>query len=131
MMRLEGHSVDTKRVAAPDIYTPRTVRHPVTSLPQPCTATHPSKPSARASKPPCDQLIFADIPSYFAIGEMHNIDDWREFRPDFTHLHNVRRLLTRNVTWFVCTATLNIDDEEHILDHGGFKDKRRDHPDIC
>ncbi|KAI1818988.1 P-loop containing nucleoside triphosphate hydrolase protein, partial [Xylaria intraflava] len=61
----------------------------------------------------------------FAIDELHVVQEWRDFRKDFTYLHTLRSLLPRRVPWFGCTATLERDHEEFILEHAGVTGRLR------
>ncbi|KAK4233757.1 P-loop containing nucleoside triphosphate hydrolase protein [Achaetomium macrosporum] len=57
----------------------------------------------------------------FAIDELHCVSKWREFREDYTYLHTLRVLLPRRIPWFGCTATLDRDNQNYILEKAGFE----------
>ncbi|TEY25590.1 hypothetical protein BOTCAL_1275g00010 [Botryotinia calthae] len=56
-----------------------------------------------------------------AIDECHLISQWKEFRPKFTMLGQLRHLLPQEVMWFGCTATLDAESQKVVLDDGGFR----------
>ena len=43
------------------------------------------------------------------VNELHLIDDWRSFRPEFSELHVLKSRLSPNVSYFDISATLNKD----------------------
>ena len=56
-----------------------------------------------------------------AIDECHLVKQWETFRPHFTMLGQLRQLLRQDIVWFGCSATLDLEVEQHILQSAGFR----------
>jgi superfamily II DNA helicase RecQ len=56
-----------------------------------------------------------------AIDECHLVKQWKDFRADFTMLYELRSILRQDVIWFGCSATLNNEAEQLVLQNTGFR----------
>ena len=56
-----------------------------------------------------------------AIDECHLVKQWKEFRPAFTMLGELRMILHRDVMWFACSATLSDEAKKLVLNDSGFR----------
>jgi superfamily II DNA or RNA helicase len=55
-----------------------------------------------------------------AIDECHVIDQWKDFRSEFTLIYELRRTLSTETLYFACSATVDQESERFILDMCGF-----------
>ena len=62
-----------------------------------------------------------------AIDELHFVSSWKDFRPDFQYLKDLRECMWSNTPLFGCTATLDIETEVKVKLYAGF---RPDGPDL-
>lgn len=58
--------------------------------------------------------------AFLAIDELHCVSEWREFRKDFANLRAIRSILPAAIPMFGCTATLDKDNQDFILNRAGF-----------
>jgi len=56
-----------------------------------------------------------------AIDECHVIDQWQDFRSEFTLIYELRRMLSTETVYFACSATVDQESERFIIDKCGFK----------
>lgn len=56
-----------------------------------------------------------------AIDECHLVNQWKDFRPAFTLLCELRTILPQEVEWFGCSATLDDETEKMVLKKAGFR----------
>ena len=56
-----------------------------------------------------------------AIDECHLVTQWEKFRPAFTLLGQLRTILCKDIAWFGCSATLDDEAEQRVLDSAGFR----------
>jgi superfamily II DNA/RNA helicase len=55
-----------------------------------------------------------------AIDECHVIDQWKDFRSEFTLIYELRRMLSTETIYFACSATVDRGSEQFILEKCGF-----------
>ena len=55
-----------------------------------------------------------------AIDECHVIDQWKDFRSEFTLIYELRRMLSTVTVYFACSATIDQESERFILEKCGF-----------
>jgi hypothetical protein len=57
-----------------------------------------------------------------AIDEVHLVQQWGEgFRKEFAMLGELRQILRKDTIWFGCTATLDLEGQDFVLKHAGFR----------
>ena len=56
-----------------------------------------------------------------AIDECHLVKQWESFRPTFTMLGELRTILRQDVVQFGCSATLDKEAEQLVLNNAGFR----------
>jgi len=56
-----------------------------------------------------------------AIDECHLTRQWKDFRPEFSMLGELRIILPQHVIWFGCSATIDDETERTVLLSGGFR----------
>src|SRR5579871_772445 len=56
----------------------------------------------------------------FAVDEAHCVLMWSAFRAQYAQLHQIREHLPSHVVSFACTATMDVNTEERIIQHLGF-----------
>ncbi|RYP17267.1 hypothetical protein DL767_010052 [Monosporascus sp. MG133] len=57
-----------------------------------------------------------------AIDEAHLLSEWKDFRPEYANIRNLRFILPAHVHWFACTATASGVTEKKIAKYGGFSE---------
>jgi len=68
-----------------------------------------------------DQMLQSRI-GLVAIDECHLVKQWGlNFRAAFAQINDLRGLLRESVVWFGCTATLDIESEQLVLEKAGFR----------
>jgi superfamily II DNA helicase RecQ len=56
-----------------------------------------------------------------AIDECHLVKQWKDFRPAFASIGELRMSMREDVVWFGCSATVDDETEEFILRNAGFR----------
>ena len=55
------------------------------------------------------------------IDEVHLVMKWKDFRPEFVEIRELRILLRRDTVWLGASATVSQETEDFVLKHGGFR----------
>lgn len=66
-------------------------------------------------------LNFSNNIGLVAIDELHFVEQWKEFRAEFTMLGELRAMLSRRTVWFGCSATIPSSKEASILLQASFR----------
>ena len=80
--------------------------------------------SAEFNEDICKKPEFRERLIAVAVDELHLVDDWRDFRPEFSGLHVLKSRLPPDVPYFGASATLDKDTLAVVKRDAGFEDCR-------
>jgi superfamily II DNA/RNA helicase len=81
----------------------------------------PEQASSKDFREALKDATFQSKIGLVAIDECHLVDQWKDFRAQFTMLGELRTILQRRVVWFGCSATVEEGVENIVLKSAGFR----------
>lgn len=67
--------------------------------------------------------VFINNVCLVAIDEAHLIENWKDFREDYTHLESLRRWLPAHVPMFCCSGTISRKVEADVRKYSGLREE--------
>ncbi len=81
----------------------------------------PEQASSKDFRDALKDPTFQSTIGLVAIDECHLVEQWKDFRAQFTMLGELRNILPRRIVWFGCSATLDEGAERLVLNGAGFR----------